>query len=296
MKAAVLDGLTIAIKCHRDRRIFSCLAALEDISGEVQKLVLISEGEPLECELKSLRSGSVGVVTVTRNDIGMRCNAAVAQARFDKILFIDDDCIATDTTAEAVKRALESAQVVRTRLVFERGHTVWSRAIAAWREHENNCQPVPAFMPGLGIHRSLLAGCGSPLFEEGLLFSVDDAFNTRLKRCGVPVTYLSDATVVHHSLTVQHFLRAGCRTGAGTARQVHFGLREHYERVSWIVVSVICLRWFPVLRRWRYSVGTTATIVAAAWYLAYLTGYYGERAKLRLSTRSGAVPARQEPG
>lgn len=269
--------LTLAIKCHHDRRVFACLSSVDE---EVEILVLLAAGDPLIDELSAT---GVHCVVAPDNDIGMRCNAAVQAATYESIFLLDSDCLLKPGTLRKVGEALVDSKVVRARLSFLHDGTFWSRAIGAWREHENNAPPVPAFMPGLGIQRSLIELLGTPLFQTGILFSVDDEFDSRLKRAGVPVTYLPNAEVVHDAITIRHFIKAGLRTGAGTARQVRIGLRPHYESLRAMLAKAVRLRWLTSVIRIIHVAGPGAAAAYSLWSLAYLAGYHAERVKQRVS-------------
>lgn len=263
--------MTVAVKCHRDRRVFECLRSLP---AEVEKLVLIAADDPLADEI---RATGAHAIAVPENDIGVRCNAAIESASHDKIVLMDSDCIALPGSIPALEGALDAALVARARLTFRTGRVFWSRAIAGWREFENNWSPVPAFMPGLAIHRRILSVLEPPLFCPGLLFSVDDAFDARLKRTGVPVAFVPNAVIVHDVIGMQHFLKAGRRTGEGTARQVARGLRPNYEQWPWLLSSALRLRWLEEFKRWTSAAGTGPAFAGGVWYAAYLWGYCTQR-------------------
>jgi hypothetical protein len=240
--------------------------------------VLLAEGDPLSEELRQV---GVRPVVVASNDLGMRANAALVEATHDKVVITDSDCVMREGCIEAMSEALDRSSVVRARMEFRHSGRFWAKAIAGWREYENNHEPVPAFQPGLGIHRRLLKDLAPPLFPESVLFSEDDAFDSRVKQHRIPVRFLSEAVVSHDVIGFRHFLNSGTRTGAGTARQVFLGVRPHYERPLWLAASLFRFRWLREFRSWAAGAGFSAALVAALWYLAYYSGYFSERRAIR---------------
>lgn len=265
-------ALTVAIKCHHDWRVFSLLDSIDE---QVDTLVLLAPDDVLGA---CVRARGARCVTVDTNDIGLRCNAALAGAENDRTLLLDSDCILEPGALRRIAEALDEHPVVRMRLEFQHGTRFTSRAIARWRTFENHAVPTLAYMPGLGLRRDeLRRSLGTKsLFEEGIPAAIDAAFDDRLRAVGVAVLLVDDAVLVHDTITLRHFLRSGFRTGIGTARLVQRGLRPHHERLLWGFTRALRLLQLRTFVAWARAAGVDAALLGVAWTLSYRVGFLRE--------------------
>jgi hypothetical protein len=265
-------ALTVAIKCHRDRRLF---ALLDSIDENVDTVVLFASGDPLDA---AVRARGVRCTVVDSNDIGRRCNAALLEAHHDRTVFLDADCVLEPGALRRLARAMDDDPVVRARLEFRPGSHRTSRAIARWRQFENHVEPTPAFMPGLGLRvPELEERLGSRLtFEEGIPAAIDAALDDRLRGAGILTVLVDDAVLIHDETRLGHFLRAGFRTGVGTAQLVLRGRRPHHERLVWAVTRALRLAQLRTFAAWVRGAGADGAILGVAWTMSYRVGFHSE--------------------
>lgn len=279
--------LTVVIKCGRDPRVVACL---DSLPAGIEALVVVVESDPV----RRLLDGrpDVRCVIVDTEDLGAKCNAGLEHASHDRVLIVDSDCTLSPGAVEAVAEALGDDPIVRCHLAFAPGTTALGRAIARWRDVENNQPPVPAYCPGLGIDRRMRDTLGQDLFPTGVSFTEDAAFDELRRRHGLGVRYLPNAVVHHDAVGVGHFIRSGYRTGYGTARQTNMGLRENHERLRWVLTRGLRGRFVG----WAIDVhrvgGWWGVVVGVAWLAAYRTGYHLERLRTRRAPASSLRSAR----
>jgi glycosyltransferase involved in cell wall biosynthesis len=202
---------------NRPTALASCLAALESqtIRADLE-VIVVHDGEA--ASETPPKGASVLVTTKERRGPAAARNAGAERASANRILFIDDDCIAAPDWAERMISGLERAQVVAGMTTSAANR--YARASQAIVDVLMRPEPNGslAFAPTMNL------GCETAILRS---FPFDDSFGAAagedrawchaVRAEGVSIVPLQNACVEHNpSLSLGLFIRQHMRYGRGS--------------------------------------------------------------------------------
>ena len=208
---------SVVIRCGNDSRVLRCIRSV-DTAAEI--VVAFTGPSSLADQISS--TGSI-IVPVPSGNLSIVSNRGIEAAKGDRVVLTDSDTEFEPACIERLTSALARHKIARARLRFEHERGTFSRVVAEARDYVNGLPLV--YTPGLAIRRDLIQDVGGFLFNNPVPYAVDADLDLRVKRAGVPVTFVKNAILRHAPIYLRHDIRAAHRIGRGCRISM-----EHWNR------------------------------------------------------------------
>ena len=220
--------ISVVIRCGDDDRVFQCI---ESIDEDVEVIVSISRNDELQEKLEKL---GIKYCLSPRKNLSKTSNIGFENATYNKVIITDSDTVFEKKCIQKLNDALDYNKVACAGIRFMTDlSTMGSNLIAETRDYVNSKKLV--FTPGIAVRKDILEDIGGFLFDEEVPYAVDANLDYRIKKAGIPVSWLiNDAYIKHSHESLKHDLKAAYRIGKG-CREGVFNLRQHpqYKDIKW---------------------------------------------------------------
>lgn len=203
---------SVVIRCNNDERVFRCISSID---ADVEIVVVMNENREMQQRLETL--GVVCCISPPGN-LSLVSNLGFDMATSDKVIITDSDTMFGKNCIREMIQGLESYDVVRAPLRFQKSSDFLSREIAEARDYVNSLPVV--YTPGIGVTKRLPDRIRGFLFDNAIPFAVDANLSYRIKKEYVPVLFLQYVWIVHSAEDLSHDLHAARRIGAGIKKSV----------------------------------------------------------------------------
>jgi hypothetical protein len=257
---------SVVIRCNNDERVFRCISSID---ADVEIVVVMNKNHEMQQRLEML--GVVCCISPPGN-LSLVSNLGFDIATSDKVIITDSDTTFGKNCIREMIRGLDSYDVVRAPLRFEKSSDLLSREIAEARDYVNSLPVV--YTPGIGVTKRLPRLIRGFLFDNAIPFAVDANLSYRINKEGVPALFLRDVWIVHSAEDVHHDLHAARRIGAGNKKSVE-NLYALYptetKRNIKKMLKGVKLRQYPDVFQKK---GVRVFAYQILWDLNYYVGYY----------------------
>jgi hypothetical protein len=203
---------SVVIRCNNDERVFRCISSID---VDVEIIVVMNENREMQQRLEAL--GVVCCISPPGN-LSLVSNLGFELATSDKVIITDSDTTFGKNCIREMIQGLESYDVVRAPLRFQKSSDFLSREIAEARDYVNSLPVI--YTPGIGVTKRLPGLIRGFLFDNAIPFAVDANLSYRIKKEGVPSLFLQDVWITHSAEDIPHDLHAARRIGAGIKKSV----------------------------------------------------------------------------
>jgi glycosyltransferase involved in cell wall biosynthesis len=202
-------GLTAAIPTTGDRP--SLRATVESVlrsagqAGGGAEVIVVVNGRPDAPALSGLRSPMLRVIQLAEPNVSLARNAAIDAARYDTILFTDDDgTVPLEWCAQLRDGLARPGHAVVAAPV----RTVVTGPVTGFLNYQRAFNPSPDDV-GHGVMYAVTLNCGvrrdrlpaTVRFDPAFRTSQDVDFGHSVRAAGLTIGWLPDATPVQHELS-----------------------------------------------------------------------------------------------
>jgi len=257
---------SVVIRCNNDERVFNCISSIDE---DIEIIVVLNENPDLKQRLE--RQGVICRISPPGN-LSIVSNIGFEAATTDKVIITDSDTIFSKYCIKEMIVGLDTYDIVRSPLRFQKGPAFLSREIAEARDYVNALPAV--YTPGIGVIKRLPPLVKGFLFDNDIPFAVDANLNFRIQKEALPVLYLQDVWIEHLAEDVHHDLHAARRIGAG-CRESRENLHVLYPQITKREIGKslkgLKLADYPDLLKKK---GVRVLMYQILWDLWYYAGYY----------------------
>lgn len=208
-------------------------------------------------------------------NLSIASNIGFEAATSDKVIITDSDTVFGEKCIRGMVVGLDSYDIVRPPIHFQRNSAFLSREIAEARDYVNSLPLV--YTPGIGVTKKLPSLIKGFLFDKDIPFAVDANLNYRVQKEALPVLFLNKVRIEHSAEDVLHDLHAARRIGASCKKSA-FSLNKLYpqENKKKIGKSLkgVKLKHYPDLLRKK---GLRILLYQIIWDLNYYIGFYSHK-------------------
>ncbi len=211
--------MAIVIPVADDIRLQDCLGSInEDV-----EVVISMNGSTEQIKEITRKSGRRYCELPDRN-LGAALDEGIKTAKSERVLLMDSDCVFDPGTINLLFHGLDDHMLAKGRVLFERTGYV-SSLVAKTREYTTSAE-VSAYKPPLAMRKSVADLMGGYFYDRDVHWVEDSEFDGRVRRFGIPINYLPEATIRHPPLTFFTDLRSAFRYGIGKRIGVEKGLMK----------------------------------------------------------------------
>lgn len=222
----------------------------------------------------------IRVFEIAKNSLGMIKNIGIKNASHDNILFIDADCQLRKGALRKFYDGLQYSKICKG-VVKITPSTYLGAVVALARD---SCNPPTAYTPGLAIRKDIVNDLGF-FFHDDLYWREDYEFHCRIKKKGIPITFIAEAIMDHPETFLYHDLRTAYRCGTGhrigvaknfIANDLAYGGGKSllasavYDIKRLISLPGEFMLWYKFHKR------LDVCIYKLFWRAAFTTGYYAQ--------------------
>lgn len=246
--------MTIVIPVADDIRLKDCLASIDE---DVE--VVISMNSPTPAIREITKASGNRYCEIPEKNLGAALDEGIKTATSERILLMDSDCTFNPGTIKLLYDGLDGYKLAKGRVLFQRKNYM-SGLIAKAREYVIS-DVVNAYKPPLALKKSIVYDIGGYYYDRDIHWVEDSEFNSRVKKFGIPINYLQDATINHPPLTAFADLRSAFRYGIGKRIGVEKGIMHgvgHFFRNE-----------FDISKK----KGLDTSVYMLFWNASYVSGY-----------------------
>lgn len=246
-------NMTIVICVADDLRIAKML---KSIYAQLEIIVVLNGATE---EVKNIvKNYKAKVIEIPERNLSKARNIGILNAKFDKVIFYDSDCVMTDLAIENYDKFLDEYLLVDGK-VFFKNDTFQSKIISVMRSMG---LPRSAVCPSIGINKKILAKVGY-YFDEDIKWIEDGELNIRCRKAKIKIGVISDITCIHDNLTFKQDLLSAYRYGNGTRVAVNKCLqRKKRPDANWNLI-IPC-----------FKISFLSGIYSIIWNFVLCAGYY----------------------
>jgi len=257
---------SVVIRCNNDERVFQCISSID---ADVEIVVVMNENHEMQQRLERL--GVICCISPPGN-LSVVSNIGFDAATSDKVIITDSDTTFGKNCIRAMIQGLDTYDVVRAPLRFQKNSDLLSREIAEARDYVNSLPVV--YTPGIGVNKRLPGLIQGFFFDNAIPFAVDANLTYRINKEKVPVLFLQDVWIDHSAENVQHDLLAAQRIGTGcrqSSRRLHQMYIHEPEASIGKSLKGVKIVHYPHLLRQK---GIRVLLYQILWDLNFYRGYY----------------------
>lgn len=207
----------VIIPVADDIRLKDCLASID----EDVEVVISLNGTTSAVRKIAEDSGKV-CCEISERNLGAALDEGIKTAKSARVILMDSDCTFNPGTIRLLFNGLDDYKLAKGRVLFK-SVDYTSRVIAKAREYTTS-DVVNAYNPPLALRKNILGDVGGYFYDRDIHWVEDSDFDNRVKKFGVKINYLPNATINHPPLSLFSDLRSGFRYGIGKRIGVEKGL------------------------------------------------------------------------
>ena len=257
---------SVVIRCNSDERVFHCISSID---ADVEIIVVLNENLELQQRLEKM-----GIICCASppGNLSVVSNIGFDAATTDKVIITDSDTVFSKKCVREMMRGLDTFDVVRTPLRFQKSTEFLSREIAEARDYVNSLPVV--YTPGIGVSKHLPDLIKGFLFDDDVPFAVDANLSFRIRKEGIPVLFLRDVWIDHASENLYHDLQAARRIGSGCQKSTEHLQVLYPHETKWHIgksLKGVKIEQYPSLIRQK---GIRVFLYQILWDLNFYSGFF----------------------
>ena len=215
--------ITIVIPVADDIRVKKCI---ESIDEDCEILIVAnrptSNVNNILKFLKHKYRNNIRILEINERNLGLARDFGIREAKNDRVLIMDSDCIFKKGTIRLLYQGLEHHKIAKGRVIFLSDSFI-SNIIKRVREYTTS-DKVSAFAPPLAIRKEIIYEIGGYYFDHDIHWVDDAEFDLRVRKNKIKINYIPNAMIYHPPLTIWEDLRSAFRYGYGKRIGVRKGL------------------------------------------------------------------------
>ncbi|MDD4351805.1 MAG: glycosyltransferase [Candidatus Gracilibacteria bacterium] len=268
------------IRCHRDHRIFDCIADLDN-NSETHELIAVLTNDSLElaAELRESRK-DVKLLFAPYNNLSRSTNIGIEASKNDKLLILDSDLRCSQNALDKLDVLLEKYEIVKSKLEFN-WNSFSEKLVSELRAFIHSL-PENCYCPGLALRKDIKEVMGGHFFNDKVWWTEDAEFNFRRQQAGVDYYRTNEVIFTHLPENMPHDLNGAYKIGRGKYSQVLFAGRNTFEEeLHNIFKKFFKGQIFQEYAKLLVEKGLAVSMYSLLWDLSYYLGYYRERLQRR---------------
>ncbi|MBU4283556.1 MAG: glycosyltransferase [Nanoarchaeota archaeon] len=202
-----------------DIRIRKCI---ESIDEKVEKVVVLNTPSD---EVRTIVSRlDVKTIEIDNNNLARAYNVGIETSSNSNVLLMDSDCVFDEGTIGRLYEGLSDAPISKGKVIFTY-KSLTGKIIALSREYHVT-DVINAYAPPLAFDKSIKNKIGGFYFDEDIFWTEDHEFDQRVKRHGLQIKYVPEATIRHDEISIKSDLKSSFNYGAGYFEGVKKGATE----------------------------------------------------------------------
>ena len=250
--------ISVVVCVADDLRIFNLL---DSIKYDCEVLIVINGGtKEFIKKVKQYKNKSklnIRIVTIPEKNLSKARNVGMIEAKYDKVVHYDSDCIMVDGALDKYDKALNKYLLVDGKVEF-RSDNFQSKIISVQRSMG---LPGYALCPSIGINKKIIEQIGY-YFDEDIKWIEDSEMNKRAKRKNIEIGIIDELTCIHDNLSFKQDLKSAYRYGCGVKTAARKGLHKKRPTANWNLI-------IPCFKKKVLS-----GFYCILWNLIYCIGYY----------------------
>lgn len=248
MIICVADDLRIKEMLHSINDYCEVIVVLNGATKEVKKIVNF---------FKKSKTFDLKTIEIPERNLSKARNIGAKNAKYDKLVFYDSDCILVDNAIDLYDKMLDKYMLVDGKVKFK-AETFQSKIVSVLRSFG---LPDCALCPSIGINKKIIDKVGY-YFDEDIKWIEDSELNVRAKNKGVKIGIINEITCIHDNLSFKSDLRSAFRYGTGVKIAAMKGLHKKRPTANWNLI-------IPCFKENFFS-----GIYCIIWNIIYCLGYY----------------------
>ena len=224
--------VSVVVCVADDLRIFNLL---DSIKYDCEVLIVINGGtKEFIKKVKQYKTKSnlnIRIVTIPEKNLSKARNVGMIEAKYDKVVHYDSDCIMVDGALEKYEKILDKYMLVDGKVKF-RNDNFQSRIVAKLRDKG---LPGYALCPSIGINKKIVDKIDY-YFDEDIKWIEDSELNTRVFKQKIKIGFIKSLTCIHDNLSFKQDLKSAYRYGTGAKMAVRKKLRKRGKIGNWFLV------------------------------------------------------------
>jgi glycosyltransferase involved in cell wall biosynthesis len=254
--------LSVVICVADDVRIKSALDSIDCYCEAV--VVLNGASQEVRNILKNYDSSNKFILSlyeIPERNLSKARNIGTQNAMYNKVVFIDSDCVITSGSLSKFYKMLEKYFLVDGKVFFKKD-TFQSSIISVTRELG---LPGCALCPSMGIDKEIKPLIDNHFFDNDIQWIEDSELNIRAKKSNIKVGVISSVTCIHDNLTFKQDLKSAYRYGYGVRIAARKGLHKNRPTANWNLIPII------------FKKNVISALYYVIWNVVYCVGYYYHR-------------------
>ncbi len=254
-------NITIIIPVATDNRIKKCITSID----EDCEILVVANGATREImsllnSLKEELGDKINVLEISERNLGLARDLGIKNAKNDKVILMDSDCIFEKGTINLLYRGLEDHKVAKGRVIFL-SDDFFSNIIKKVREYTTSDR-ITAYAPLLALKKEIINDIDGYYFDHDIHWVDDAELDLRIRKYGIKINYIPKAIIYHHSLKLFDDLCSAFRYGYGKRIGVRKGIMEGVGAFWGDIPNVVKEK------------GFFASIYLILWNIAYCCGFF----------------------
>ena len=254
-------NLSVVICVSDDVRIENTLESIKDICEVV--VVLNKPSDEVKNIVNKYKNNScyeLNVIEIPEKNLSKARNVGTIFAKYDKVVFIDSDCIVVEGSLQKYNKLLDEFLLVDGKVKY-RDDNFQSKIISKVREYGI---PGYALCPSMGLNKKILEFSNGYFFDEDIKWVEDTELNDRVKN-KIKIGTINEVTCIHDNLTFKLDLKSGYKYGTGVKKAVNKKIYKPGPEPNWFMFKDIAKE------------NIFSGLYFVIWNGFYCLGYYTEK-------------------
>lgn len=254
--------LTLVVCVADDLRIEKLLKSV-DVFCEV--IVVLNGATPEVLNIvesfKNSKEFELKTIFIPERNLSKSRNYGIENAKYDKVIFYDSDCIIIPGALEKFFEMLNNYLLVDGKVFFKKD-TFSSKIISYSREMGI---PGYALCPAIGVNKKIKKCIGNYFFDNDIQWIEDSELNIRATKAKIKVGSIQETTCIHDNLTFKQDLKSAYRYGFGVKKAARKNLHKKRPTANWNLI-------LPIMKK-----NIISGLYYIVWNIIYCIGYYVEK-------------------
>ena len=250
--------ISVVICVADDLRVENMLNSINDYC----EVIVVLNGATKQVEnlinsYKNNKKFALKIIKINKRNLSKSRNLGILNAKHDKVVFYDSDCIMTKSALSDYDRYLDRYLIVDGKVKF-RNDFFQSKIISIQRSMG---LPGYALCPSIGINKKIKRYI-KYYFDEDIKWIEDSELNIRIHKQHIQIGVIEKITCIHDNLTFKQDLKSAFRYGTGVKIAAKKGLHKKRPSANWNL-------FLPCMKE-----NILAGIYCIFWNLVYCFGYF----------------------
>lgn len=234
---------------------------LDSINEHCEVLIVLNGAthqlkEIINC-YDSMDRFELNTIEIEERNLSKARNLGMINAKYDKVVFYDSDCIMTKNALQNYDKYLDKYLLVDGQVNFK-SDNFQSKIISGQRSMG---LPGYALCPSIGINKKIKDKI-EYYFDEDIKWIEDSELNVRVQNKNIKIGFINDLTCIHDNLTFRQDLKSAYRYGTGVKTASRKGLHKKSPNANWNLI-------IPCVKK-----NILTGVYCILWNIVYCVGYY----------------------